>query len=69
MTTHGAQQPSGEPDITRLFTALTAWSAEGARVGLVSCRSCGAAILLGGQLSVDTLALHVEWHAALRDQA
>ncbi len=46
------------------FTSLTAWPAEGARVGIISCTLCGAAILLGGQMEADTIALHEAWHDA-----
>jgi hypothetical protein len=42
------------------FSPATAFAAEGASVGLVTCLSCGTAILLS--MAADSLALHREWH-------
>lgn len=44
------------------FSAATAFEAEGVRAGLVSCLTCGAAILLDHRDRVDVLALHAGWH-------
>lgn len=41
------------------FSYVTAWAAEGARVGIVTCLRCGAAILLDPrEFSVDALTWH-----------
>lgn len=46
------------------FTAIeaTAIEAEGARVGFVSCRICGAAILFDPRDQRDYLTVHMLWH-------
>ena len=44
------------------FTAPTIVLAEGARVGIVTCTDCGAAILLDPRADEDYLALHRRWH-------
>lgn len=45
------------------YTDATAFDAEGARVGVVTCLVCGAAILLDPRdTGPDLLALHAEWH-------
>lgn len=45
------------------FSYVTAWAAEGARVGIVTCLRCGAAILLDPrESSVDALSVHRTWH-------
>ena len=47
------------------FTSATAIQAEGARVGIVTCSRCGAAILLDPRDSFDTLKMHDDWHAMI----
>lgn len=49
------------------FTAATVVAAEGARVGLVTCSACGAALLLDPD--VDVLAAHRRWHAEVLESA
>ena len=46
------------------YTAARAWSAEGARVGLVTCETCGAALLLDPNDDFNVLERHNEWHAS-----
>jgi hypothetical protein len=46
------------------YTDVTAWVAEGARVGLMTCLTCGAAILLDPREGRDAVQLHSEWHDA-----
>jgi hypothetical protein len=50
------------------FSALTVFSAEGARVGIATCERCGAAILYDQRESFDAADRHREWHEA-RDDA
>lgn len=45
------------------YTGTRAWAAEGARVALVTCLRCGAAILIDPSDKVDPLALHDAFHA------
>lgn len=42
------------------WTPATAWEAEGARVGIVSCSLCGAAVLL--ERDNNNLDVHEAWH-------
>jgi hypothetical protein len=44
------------------YTNGTAWAAEGARVALVSCEQCGAALIIDPRDRIDVLTLHHEWH-------
>ena len=44
------------------FTTATAVPAEGARVGFVSCKLCGATIMLDQRDSEDTIQKHITWH-------
>lgn len=46
----------------RPFTFATPVKSEGARVGLVSCEICGAALLLDDRDSENYMALHLQWH-------
>jgi transcription elongation factor Elf1 len=46
------------------LTAATAIAAEGARVGVVSCRLCGAALLLDPREGWDNIGAHKAWHDA-----
>lgn len=47
------------------YTAATAFSAEGARVGLTICKDCGSALLLDPRNEFDVLARHDVWHARI----
>lgn len=46
------------------YAAATAWEAEGARVALVTCRRCGAAVLIDPRdvASERGTVLHDAWH-------
>ena len=45
------------------YGPMVVWSAEGARVGLVTCRDCGAAIVVDPRDKRPTpMELHDEWH-------
>ena len=46
------------------FEAATVIAAEGARVGVVTCKTCGACVLLDPRDSVNWARKHTEWHAA-----
>lgn len=51
-------------------TAATVLSAEGARVGIVSCLECGAALLLDPRDGdFDPVVRHIQWHDAHREAA
>lgn len=45
------------------YTEATVLAAEGARVALVSCKTCGAVLLLDPRDSVNVLSLHTDWHS------
>lgn len=54
------------------YTPVTVWPAEGVRVGLVTCRRCGAAILLDprdedGSEDRTALGIHDAWHEGQED--
>ena len=44
------------------YTRATIINAESARVGISTCLTCGAAILLDPRDQVDARALHTKWH-------
>jgi hypothetical protein len=46
------------------ITPARAWQAEGARVALVSCVICGAALLLDPGDPISAVEVHVGWHLA-----
>lgn len=50
------------------FTSATVIPAEGARVAVVSCLTCGATLLLDPRDTQSMMALHEAWHAG-RDTA
>ena len=47
--------------IKSTLTPYFALAAEGGRIGLASCRECGAVILLGDD-AFDAPKVHAEWH-------
>lgn len=51
------------------FSEATVVVAEGARVGVVTCDQCGAAILLDPRDTTDRCERHVEWHRASHSEA
>lgn len=44
------------------YTGATMVMAEGAHVGFISCRKCGAALILDSRDYVDVTEIHNEWH-------
>jgi hypothetical protein len=44
------------------FEPATALMAEGARVGLATCRKCGACVLLDPRDNINRARQHYEWH-------
>lgn len=51
---------------TQTYTAVRAWSAEGARVGLVTCMDCGAALLIDpSDEGFNVIEQHDRWHRSL----
>lgn len=52
MNDNGAYTPS--------YSSATAWPAEGDRVGIVTCLTCGSAVFLS--MVADSFAIHNEWH-------
>lgn len=55
-------------NLTPYWTNATAFEAEGARVGLVTCLMCGAAVLLDPRDDKDPVALHTLWHRERGDR-
>jgi len=49
--------------MTPKYTDATAITAEGARIGIVTCCRCGAAILLDPRAEWSAIEKHDEWHA------
>lgn len=47
------------------YTNATIWDAEGARVGIVTCRRCGAALMLDQRDTFNVKSLHDQWHTEL----
>ena len=47
------------------YTQYFGVEATGSRIGLCTCRECGATILLGDD-QADAMKIHEAWHAALR---
>lgn len=56
--------PDSEQRDIPAFSAVTAIPAEGARVGLVICNRCGAAILVDPRDTRDRCTQHELWHEA-----
>jgi hypothetical protein len=46
-----------------VYSSATVWPAEGARVALVTCLTCGSALLLS--MAADAMKIHDEWHRLL----
>ena len=47
------------------FEPATVVAAEGARIGICTCKKCGAAVLLDPRDSTNRARQHAEWHAAI----
>lgn len=47
------------------FTEARAIAAEGARVGIVTCKLCGSALLIDPADKESFVAAHVRWHDSL----
>ena len=45
------------------FTAATVLVAEGARIGIVTCKECGAAVIIDPRDTINALRQHHDWHA------
>lgn len=45
-----------------MFTEAAVVYAEGARIGIVTCKLCGAAILVDDRDGFNAIKLHKEWH-------
>jgi hypothetical protein len=46
------------------FTPAAAFETEGARVGVATCKFCGAAVLLDVRDDFNPMQRHVNWHYA-----
>lgn len=46
------------------FEPATVVLAEGARIGIATCKTCGAAVMLDPRDPVSRARQHAEWHAA-----
>lgn len=44
------------------FEPCTAIAAEGARIGLATCKICGAAVMIDPRDQVNRARQHAEWH-------
>lgn len=55
---------SGE-NFDKHFEPCAALNAEGARIGLATCKECGAAILIDPRDKTNYAKKHVEWHAEI----
>jgi hypothetical protein len=45
------------------FSNTTVIAAEGARIGLMTCKECGTALLLDPrETEIDVVKVHKEWH-------
>jgi len=53
-------------DKTGKYTLATSWEAHGAIVGIITCRQCGAAILLDPRDKESAVDRHTAWHEELR---
>jgi hypothetical protein len=49
-------------DVEGDYTRAAMVSAEGARVGLITCRVCGAAVLVDPRDKFDATLRHSAWH-------
>lgn len=49
-------------------SGVRAIQAEGARVGIVTCKACGAALLLDPADAFDVFAMHNAWHERLENR-
>jgi len=58
-----------DADANMIFTLMTAIPAEGARIGLCTCTLCGATILVDSRDDIDSMQLHIDWHARFRAAA
>ena len=48
-------------------TPACCFDAEGSRIGIVTCKLCGAALLLDPRDTVDVIKLHVDFHNSVMD--
>jgi hypothetical protein len=67
VTTSG-EDAAERADITDSFTRYRPVSAEGARIGVMSCLTCGAAIVLDPGDRTDMVTLHYRWHLQLEHE-
>jgi hypothetical protein len=49
------------------FTAATIIHAEGARIGIMTCRDCGSALVLDSRETFDVIERHRAWHLEISD--
>ena len=47
------------------FTPARIFDTEGARVGIITCKKCGAAVFLDPSDPFSTMDLHMKWHTLL----
>lgn len=52
-----------EEPFVSVFTPCTAFPTKDGWIGLVSCKKCGAAILIYPPDVLDTMDTHLTWHA------
>ena len=44
------------------FEPATAFDAEGARIGIATCKTCGATVVIDPRDTINYLRKHYEWH-------
>jgi len=54
--------------MTENYTTARAWIAEGARVGLITCRRCGAAVFIDPYDNPTADVIHDDWHQPPKEQ-
>lgn len=55
-------------DKAAVFTPATVFPAECARVGITTCKLCGAAVLIDSRDEFDVMQLHIDWHEARKGE-
>jgi hypothetical protein len=51
------------------YTAARVVSAEGARIGIITCQQCGSAVLIDPADEIDAVQQHDQWHAHIGTMA
>lgn len=65
MTDDARRTIAGPDNYSSNFTNARPFAAEGARVAIVTCKSCGCALLIDMSDDFNVLETHAEWHRSL----